>query len=86
MTTRDTAAASVIVRNPAILDGEPTVTGTRVPVRAIVLTSRYAPDTQYLLEAYPMLTAETVQAALDYYDQHQAEIDQYIAENEADSD
>jgi uncharacterized protein (DUF433 family) len=39
-----------------------------------------------LRESYPSLTPDLIQEALDFYDGHQAEIDQLIRENEADLD
>jgi len=75
-----------IVRDPQVLGGEPTIKGTRVPVWAIVLAWRWQPNLQYISDAYPMVSAEGVQAALAFYDEHQEEIDRYIAENEADLD
>lgn len=75
-------ASDRIVRNPRILDGEPTVRGTRVPVRSIVLTARYSCDLDCLRQAFPMLDDADIQAALAFYKVHQGEIDQLIEENE----
>lgn len=75
-----------IVRDPEILGGEPVVVGTRLPVRAVVLTNRYAPNAEYIYGAYPFVTRQEINEALAYYQDHQAEIDQYIAENEDDED
>lgn len=73
-----------IVRNPEILGGEPVVAGTRLPVRAVVLTHRYAPNMEYIYGAYPFATRADIDEALAYYDDHRTEIDRYIAENEDD--
>lgn len=73
-----------ITRNPAVLSGEPVVAGTRVPVRAIVLTHRYAPDAEYIYAAYPFVTRADIDEALAYYEAHRDEIDSYIADNEDD--
>jgi len=75
-----------VVRNPQILDGEPTLAGTRVPVRAIVVAARYYPTVARICRAYPMLTPEAVRAALAFYAANRDEIDRYIAENEVDLD
>jgi uncharacterized protein (DUF433 family) len=72
-----------IVRNPAILAGEPTIAGTRIAVRTLVVARRFLPTLEELLEAYPHLTREKVEEAFAFYADHQAEIDQYIAENDA---
>jgi uncharacterized protein (DUF433 family) len=75
-----------IVRDPKVLGGEPTIQGTRVPVRIVVLAWRLAPDLTRICRSYPRLIPAAVQAALDYYAAHRAEIDRYIAENDADLD
>lgn len=72
-----------IVRNPAILAGEPTIAGTRIAVRTLVVARRFTPTIKGLLEAYPHLTHEEIEEAFAFYADHQAEIDQYIAENDA---
>jgi uncharacterized protein (DUF433 family) len=55
-----------IVCNPDILRGKPTVAGTRISVELILekLASGYSIDD--LLESYPNLTREGVQAALQF--------------------
>jgi uncharacterized protein (DUF433 family) len=73
---------SHIVRRPDILEGEPTVAGTRVPVRAIVLYFRIYRDLDRLGHAFPMLTRAALEEALDFYQAHTEEIDRYIAENQ----
>ncbi|MCC7367720.1 MAG: DUF433 domain-containing protein [Chloroflexi bacterium] len=70
------------VRNPRILEGEPTLEGTRVSVRTVVVASRYLASVRQIVDAYPMLDQTAVEMALAFYDAHQAEIDCYIAENE----
>jgi uncharacterized protein (DUF433 family) len=67
-----------IVRDPRIHGGEPTVRGTRVPVRAIIVAWRAEPDVQTLLEAYPRLGERDVREALAYYEAHRPELDERI--------
>lgn len=52
--------------DPAVLGGKPVVKGTRIPVE--LMLKRLAQDlaVQTLLEAYPRLTVEDVQACLAY--------------------
>ena len=71
-----------IVRNPRILSGEPTLEGTRVPVRSIVVASRYLETIDEIVDAYPMLDRESIEAALAFYQANQDEIDRHIVENE----
>ena len=75
-----------IVHNPAILHGEPTVVGTRVPVRIVMQMARMYPDMADILEALPTLDAEDVRVALAYYDAHRDEIEGWIALDEASDD
>jgi len=75
-----------VVRNPRILGGEPTLEGTRVPVRTIVEATRYIGPLDEIVRAYPMLDRSSVEIALDFYRQHQDEIDRYIVENQDPSD
>jgi uncharacterized protein (DUF433 family) len=72
-----------IVRNPQILAGEPTIAGTRIAVRNIIVARRFMPTIGEMLEAYPHLTHEKIEEAFAFYADHQAELNQYIAENDA---
>lgn len=76
-----TTTTARIVRNPRILDGEPTVEGTRVPVRSIVLAQRLYADADRVARAFPTLNRAAVEAALFFYAGHRAEIERAIAEN-----
>ena len=71
-----------IVRDPKILGGEPTVRGTRVPVRSIVISNaRYGGNLEQVCRAFS-LDPETVKAALAFYEANRSEIDWHIRENE----
>ena len=67
-----------IVRDPRIHGGEPVVRGTRVPVRAIIVSWRNEPDVNAMLEAYPRIPAAYVHQALAYYAAHRDELDARI--------
>ena len=54
------------------------VRGTRVPVRAIVVTWREYHDIGTLLQAYPRLSADDIKEALAYYEAHREELDERI--------
>jgi uncharacterized protein (DUF433 family) len=51
--------------NPAVLQGKPVVRGTRIPVEGILRMSEGATEAD-VLDAYPRLTHDDVQAALRY--------------------
>jgi len=72
-----------IVRDPKILAGEPTIAGTRIAVRTLVVAARYMPTIKELRDAYPHLTRGEIEEAFAFYGDHRAEIDRSIAENEA---
>jgi uncharacterized protein (DUF433 family) len=78
MALADRAPYSRIIRDPRIHGGEPTVLGTRVPVRAIVVAWGAEPDMDAMLAAYPRLTDADVREALAYYDLHRDELDERI--------
>ncbi len=83
MAAPKTAPYPHIVRNPDILAGEPTIAGTRIAVRNLVVAIRYTPTIEELLEDYPHLTRGWIEEAFAFYADHRAEIDRYIVENDA---
>lgn len=52
--------------NPAVLGGKPVVRGTRVPVEDILRKLADGATEADLLDAYPRLTRDDIQAALRY--------------------
>ncbi|MGE3271227.1 MAG: DUF433 domain-containing protein [Chloroflexota bacterium] len=78
MALAERAPYSRIVRDPRVHGGEPTVRGTRVPVRVIVVAWRGEPEMPAMLQAYPRLTEADIVEALAFYREHQAEIDARI--------
>ena len=71
-----------IVRDPVIVGGEPTVQGTRVPVRSIVVLHQLYGDTERLRRAFPRLDDADVDETLAFYGANIEEVDRLIAENE----
>jgi len=61
-----TVAGSRIVVEPRIMVGKPVIKGTRIPVALVLQRLAQRLDVQELLEAYPQLTREDVQACLQY--------------------
>jgi uncharacterized protein (DUF433 family) len=70
-----------IVRDNAILGGEPIIRETRTPVRAIVETWRMGAAPEEILQGLPHLTLAQLFNALSYYLDHQNEINSYIERN-----
>ncbi len=52
--------------NPAVLQGKPVVGGTRIPVEDILRKLSEGASEADLLDAYPRLTREDIQAVLRY--------------------
>lgn len=63
-----------IVRDPAILSGEPIVRGTRVPVRAVVETWRMGVPAEEIRSHFPHLSPAQIFEALACFEDHQQEI------------
>lgn len=70
-----------VCRNNEILGGEPTITGTRISVRAIVTTWRLGTLPEEIPEQYPQINLAQVFDALSFYLDNQSEINGYIEEN-----
>ena len=70
-----------IVRDERILGGEPIITGTRTPVRAVVELWRQGTPPEQIPTALPHLTLGQVFDALSYYSDHRDEINGYIERN-----
>jgi uncharacterized protein (DUF433 family) len=52
--------------NPAVLQGKPVVRGTRIPVEGILRKLSEGATEADLLDAYPRLRRDDIQAALRY--------------------
>jgi uncharacterized protein (DUF433 family) len=70
-----------VVRDAAILGGEPVIVGSRTPVRAIVELWRLGVPVEEIPVRLPHLTMSQVFDALSYYGDNQDEINGYIAQN-----
>ena len=55
-----------ITVDPGVMLGQPVVTGTRLPVYVIVQAIASGDTTTELLNAYPFLTKEDIEAALGF--------------------
>ncbi len=52
--------------NPGVMHGKPVIRGTRVPVELLLRKLAEGATIPDLLEAYPRLSPEDIQAALEY--------------------
>ncbi len=55
-----------IVINPRILGGKPVIKGTRIPISIILHMLRDGASFEKIIEEYPDLTVEDIQAVFDY--------------------
>ena len=67
-----------ISADPDVQGGAAVVRGTRLPVRAIAFYWRETGDRARLLDTYPQLTPEALDAALRYSEDHRAKIDEEL--------
>lgn len=58
-------ASEIIVRNPAILSGEPVFRGTRVPFKALTDSLEHGRSLNEFLQDFPSVTREEAIAALE---------------------
>ncbi len=70
-----------IVRVSGVCGGRPIIKGTRISVRHIAQLYKAGDLVEEIVQAYPHLSAAAVHDAISYYLDHQAEIEQEIAEN-----
>ena len=83
-TQRSESQTAAIVRVPGICGGSPTIEGTRIRVADIVGLQRIEGESvEGILEGYPHLSREQVEAALAFYEQNRSEIDRYMEEEAA---
>ena len=75
-----------IVRDESILSGEPIVSGTRTPVRAIVELWRIGVIPEEIPAHLPHLTLAQVFDGLSYYADHRSEIQTHIHRNQVPDD
>jgi uncharacterized protein (DUF433 family) len=72
----------LIAEYPGVNGGYPVVAPTRIAVRLIVEALRETGDLNEVVEAFPQLSREQIQAALDYYRDHPGRVDEDIERNE----
>jgi uncharacterized protein (DUF433 family) len=72
-----------ITCTPGVAGGKPCVAGTRIRVQDIVIRTELGESPDQIVQAYPQLTLGDIHAALAYYYDNRAAIDQQIREGEA---
>ena len=75
-----------VVSDPAILNGEPIISGTRTPVRAIVELWRMGIPPEQIPAHLPHLSVAQVFDALSYFSDHGQEMARYLDLNQIPQD
>jgi uncharacterized protein (DUF433 family) len=65
------------------MGGSPTIAGHRIRVADIVGQLRLCEDLKGVHKAYPHLTMAQIKVALEFYEKHKDEIDEYMREEQA---
>lgn len=74
-----------VERAPGVCSGHPILTGTRMPVHDIVsYAALYGGRMECVQEDFPYLSREQLQAAIDYYQECQEEIDAILRARQED--
>lgn len=76
-----TAPNGGVTKDEKIFGGEPVLADTQTPVRAIIEMRRLSYTPAQILLRLPHLTLDQISTAIEYYDEHRAEIDAYIRSN-----
>lgn len=84
MTTTVATGYSLLVSDPEVLGGALSLRSARVPVRQIGVYVREGADLNRIMADYPDLIIEEVAEAMQYYEEHRAEIDAELDAEEAD--
>ncbi|MFN8634840.1 MAG: DUF433 domain-containing protein [Chloroflexota bacterium] len=77
-----TPSHPMIAEYPGVNGGYPVVAPTRIAVRLVIEAYRELGDFDETAEAFPQLSREQVQAALDFYRDHPERVDEDIERNE----
>lgn len=77
---------ALIQKTPLICGGNARIRNTRIPVWTLVSFRKLGTPDSELLESYPSLTQQDLEAAWSYYELHQAEIEKAIFDQDADDE
>ena len=77
----DRTTDTTIRETPGVSGGYPCIGYTRIAVRLIVEAFRATESIDGVAERYDQLTREQIKAALDYYREHPARVDEDIERN-----
>lgn len=76
--TAKVRAHPYVERKRGVCGGRPVIRGSRFPVSSIVWNHKLGLTVEEMLREFPALTPAQIHAALSYYYDHQAEIEEEI--------
>ena len=68
-----------IIKKKGVQGGRAVITGTRIPVSAILIWYKAGKEIYEILDIYPQLTPSQIHDALSYYYDHKKEMEAEIA-------
>ena len=71
-----------IVKTPGVCGGRARINGLRLPVWEIVYSLKEGQTKEEILDGFPSLAQEDIDAAIGYYKNYQSEVDQDYEENQ----
>ncbi|MBE7447201.1 MAG: DUF433 domain-containing protein [Planctomycetia bacterium] len=74
-----------VIKKKGVQGGRAVITGTRIPVSAILIWYKVGKEIYEILDIYPQLTPAQIHDALSYYYDHKEEMEGEIASIENDS-
>ena len=77
-----TATSSRIAKTPGICGGDACLRGHRIPIWCLVGLRQLGADDAKILEAYPTIAPDDLEAAWEYDEANREEIERNIQENE----
>ncbi len=67
-------------------DGSIRITGSRVPIDSILHHFKLGATAEQIAHKFPPISLADIYAAITYYLQHQAEVEEYLRQREAEAD
>jgi uncharacterized protein (DUF433 family) len=68
-----------IIEKKGVQGGRAVITGTRIPVSAIVIWYKAGKEIYEIMDMYPQLTPSQIHDALSYYYDHEKDMEEEIA-------
>lgn len=77
---------ALIQKTPLVCGGNARIRNTRIPVWTLVSFRKLGASDSEILESYPGLIQQDLEAAWSYYELHQAEVEKAIVDQDIDDE